>query len=53
LSGLFPEFTEAVTRLQQAWGRDRRLLDARAKGSGEVETMNMSFSPDTTGEAKE
>ena len=23
MSGLFPEFTEAVTRLQQAWGRDR------------------------------
>ena len=33
MSGLFPEFTEAVTRLQQAWGRDRGLLDARANSA--------------------
>lgn len=33
MSGLFPEFTEAVTRLQQAWGRDRGLLDARASSA--------------------
>jgi len=33
MSGLFPEFTEAVTRLQQAWGRDRGLLGARASSA--------------------
>jgi two-component system phosphate regulon sensor histidine kinase PhoR len=33
MSGLFPEFTEAVTRLQQAWGRDRGLLGARANSA--------------------
>lgn len=33
MSGMFPEFTEAVTRLQQAWGRDRGLLDARANSA--------------------
>jgi two-component system phosphate regulon sensor histidine kinase PhoR len=33
MSGLFPEFTEAVARLQQAWGRDRGLLDARASSA--------------------
>ena len=33
MSGLFPEFTEAVTHLQQAWGRDRQLLDARANSA--------------------
>jgi hypothetical protein len=30
MSGLFPEFTEGVTRLQQASGQDRGALDARA-----------------------
>lgn len=33
MSGLFPEFTEAVTRLQEAWGRDRGLLGARASSA--------------------
>ena len=33
MSGLFPEFTEAVTILQQAWGRDRGLLYARANSA--------------------
>jgi two-component system, OmpR family, phosphate regulon sensor histidine kinase PhoR len=33
MSGLFPEFTEAVTRLQHAWGRDRGLLGARASSA--------------------
>ncbi|MFT7571950.1 MAG: two-component system phosphate regulon sensor histidine kinase PhoR [Paracoccaceae bacterium] len=33
MSGLFPEFTEAVTRLQQAWGHDRGLLGARASSA--------------------
>lgn len=33
MSGLFPEFTEAVTRLQQAWGQDRGALDARASSA--------------------
>ena len=33
MSVLFPEFTEAVTRLQQAWGRDRGLLGARASSA--------------------
>lgn len=33
MSGLFPEFTEAVTRLQQAWGRDRGELGARASSA--------------------
>ena len=30
-----------------------RMRETRPKGSGEVETMNMSFSPDTIGDAKE
>lgn len=33
MSGLFPEFSEAVTRLQQAWGHDRGLLGARASSA--------------------
>lgn len=33
MSGLFPEFTEAVTRLQDAWGRDRGMLGARANSA--------------------
>jgi two-component system phosphate regulon sensor histidine kinase PhoR len=33
MSGLFPEFTEVVTILQQAWGRDRRLLDSRTNSA--------------------
>lgn len=33
MTGLFPEFTEAVTRLQDAWGRDRGRLGARASSA--------------------
>jgi two-component system, OmpR family, phosphate regulon sensor histidine kinase PhoR len=33
MSGLFPEFTQAVTRLQQAWGQDRGVLGARANSA--------------------
>jgi two-component system, OmpR family, phosphate regulon sensor histidine kinase PhoR len=33
MSGLFPEFTEAVSKLQQAWGQDRGVLDARASSA--------------------
>lgn len=36
MSGMFPEFTEAVTRLQQAWGQDRGMLDARASSAETV-----------------
>lgn len=36
MSGLFPEFTEAVSRLQQAWGQDRGRLDARASSAESV-----------------
>lgn len=36
MSGLFPEFTEAVTRLQHAWGRDRGLLGARASSAESI-----------------
>ena len=36
MSGLFPEFSEAVTDLQQAWEQDRGQLDARASSA---ETM--------------
>lgn len=36
MSGLFPEFTEAVTRLQQAWDQDRGVLGARASSAETV-----------------
>lgn len=36
MSGMFPEFTEAVNRLQQAWGQDRGQLDARASSAENV-----------------
>lgn len=36
MSGLFPEFTEAVNRLQLAWGQERGQLDARASSAENV-----------------
>ena len=36
MSGMFPEFTEAIARLQQAWGRDRGRLGARASSAETV-----------------
>lgn len=33
MTGLFPEFTEAVTKLQTAWDHDRGRLDARASSA--------------------
>ena len=33
MTGLFPEFTEAVTKLQAAWDRDRGRLGARASSA--------------------
>lgn len=36
MSGMFPEFTQAVTRLQQAWGQDRGVLGARASSAETV-----------------